>query len=127
MNKTISARDFHSVYQNFTSSFINPDIEKINEVLPNLLLSQEDEKIIQAIKEISEILKRPERHDKDDAIKELKPFSPIMKTTSIRFWHEFSMLEFETKEQVKALFLDRIKTLQKELQTHGVTDRVSLA
>lgn len=128
----IGATDFHQVYRKcfIESSSLSEEIDKVREEIPNLLLIDEgnrEEKIIETIKKIRSILPNKDAALKDHpALLRLKLFSQSIQG-SVTFWNTFSpAFPFENAPQVKTLFVNRIKSLQDDLQKRGIDTPSSL-
>jgi hypothetical protein len=127
----IGASDFQTIYHLCFTHYFNDDIDKVRVALPNLLLIQDEqkdkrnEKVLEAITKIRQILVRQHNGQEHPALKQLRSNSTSVNSAKT-FWMIFSASEFDTMARVKDLFVDRIKALQDDLRANGVIDKASL-
>jgi hypothetical protein len=132
-NVMISAADFQNIYKKCFNEFYSysDQYNQVRDELPNLLLinpEKRDEAIVEGIKRIRTILTEQANGtiNEHPALARLKLLSTSI-PTGVTFWNMFSAkVPFDAMEKVKNLFVSRIKTLQDELEKHGITDRNSL-
>jgi hypothetical protein len=128
---TITASDFHSLYNN-AFKFSDSAKAQIQDEIPNLLLidsTNREGKILEALTNIRAILaKGMKGQDDNPLLFDLKQSSGTI-PNSDKFWGMFSRkvpFETHTATTIRNLFLSRIKPLQDELQKLGIKDKAAL-